>query len=92
MTTATAIQDHGTRKELEGWVVSDKMEKTRVVEIRWQKRHRVYEKVLRMTTKVYAHDEKNESKTGDKVRVMETRPLSRSKRWRVTEILEKSKI
>jgi small subunit ribosomal protein S17 len=85
-------EEHGTRKILEGWVVSDKMSKTRVVEIRWQKRHAAYEKVLGITTKVYAHDEKNESKAGDRVRLMETRPLSRTKRWRVTEILGKASV
>lgn len=78
------------RRELEGWVVSDKMDKTRVVEIRWQKRGRLYEKVMRVTTKVYAHDDKNTSKSGDHVRLMETRPLSRTKRWRITEILSKA--
>ena len=84
--------EHGTRKVLEGWVVSDKMSKTRVVEVRWQKRHAAYEKVLGVTTKVYAHDEANSSKAGDRVRLMETRPLSRTKRWRVTEILGKATV
>lgn len=82
-------QDRASRKVLEGWVVSDKMDKTRVIEIRWSKRDPNYEKVRNRTTKLYAHDEKNESHTGDRVRVMETRPLSRLKRWRVTEILSK---
>ena len=77
------------RKSLEGWVVSDKMDKTRVIEIRWSKRDPVYEKVLAKTTKVYAHDEKNEAKTGDFVRVAETRPMSAKKRWRITDILTK---
>ncbi len=79
------------RKILEGWVVSDKMNKTRVIEVRWSKRDPEYEKVHRVTTKVYAHDEKNESRVGDRVRVMETRPLSRLKRFTVAEILKKGK-
>lgn len=77
------------RKVLEGWVVSDKMNKTRVIEIRWSKRDSNYEKVMNRRTKLYAHDEKNEAKAGDRVRIMETRPLSRTKRWRITEILGK---
>jgi len=77
------------RKSLEGWVVSDKMDKTRVIEIRWSKRDPVYEKVLAKTTKVYAHDEKNETKSGDFVRLAETRPMSAKKRWRITDILTK---
>ncbi len=77
------------RKTLEGWVVSDKMDKTRVIEIRWSKRDPVYEKVLAKTTKVYAHDEKNETKAGDFVRLAETRPMSSKKRWRVTDIVTK---
>ena len=81
-----------SRKVLEGWVVSDKMQKTRVVEVRWSKRHPAYGKILNHTTKVYAHDEKNESRAGDKVRVMETRPMSRTKRWRVTDILNKPEV
>lgn len=82
-------ETRAARKVMEGWVVSDKMDKTRVVEIRWSKRHQDYGKILKHTSKLYAHDEKNESHSGDKVRVMETRPLSRKKRWRVTEILTK---
>jgi small subunit ribosomal protein S17 len=77
------------RKVLEGWVVSDKMDKTRVIEIRWSKRDPNYEKIRSLTTKVYAHDEKNESHSGDRVRVMQTRPISRKKRWRITDILSK---
>lgn len=82
-------EERSNRKTFEGWVVSDKMDKTRVVEVRWSKRDPSYEKVMNTTTKMYAHDEKNESKSGDKVRIMQTRPLSRLKRWRVTEILQK---
>ena len=87
---AEQIQERAQRKSLEGWVVSDKMDKTRVVEIRWSKRDPVYEKVLAKTTKVYAHDEKNEAKSGDYVRVAQTRPLSAKKRWRITDILTKA--
>ena len=89
MTTVTTTEDRSNRKVLEGWVVSDKMDKTRVIEIRWSKRDPHYEKIRRQTTKVYAHDEKNESHSGDRVRVMETRPMSAKKRWRITEILSK---
>ncbi|MFN0116695.1 MAG: 30S ribosomal protein S17 [Elusimicrobiota bacterium] len=78
-----------TRRLVEGWVVSDKMNKTRVIAIRWSKREQQYEKVMNLTTKLYAHDEKNESKMGDRVRLMEIRPLSRTKRWLVTDILTK---
>lgn len=86
---AQQAEERASRKVLEGWVVSDKMDKTRVIEIRWSKRDPDYEKVRNRTTKFYAHDEKNESHTGDKVRIMETRPMSRMKRWRVTDILSK---
>jgi len=81
--------DRSARKTLVGWVVSDKMNKTRVIEVRWSKRDPEYEKVKNLTTKLYAHDEKNESHVGDRVRVMSTRPLSRTKNWRVEEILGK---
>jgi small subunit ribosomal protein S17 len=88
---STTEEERASRKTLEGWVVSDKMDKTRVIEVRWSKRDPHYEKILSRTTKVYAHDEKNESHTGDRVRVMQTRPLSRLKRWRITDILGKAK-
>jgi small subunit ribosomal protein S17 len=83
------VEERSDRKVLEGWVVSDKMDKTRVVEVRWSKRDPSYEKIRSRTSKVYVHDEKNESHTGDRVRVKETRPMSRQKRWRLTDILEK---
>lgn len=86
MTTTATENDHGTRRTLEGWVVSDKVSKMRVVEIRGHKPHTKYGKVLHITTKVYAHDETNASKAGDRVTLMETRPLSKLKRWRVTEV------
>lgn len=82
------------RKEkqiLQGVVKSDKMEKTIVVEISMRKLHPLYKKYLTRTKKVQAHDEKNEARIGDKVKVIETRPLSRHKRWRLAEIVEKAR-
>ncbi|MBI4368826.1 MAG: 30S ribosomal protein S17 [Elusimicrobia bacterium] len=78
-------------KTRSGIVVSDRMNKTRVVEIITSVRHPIYEKVLRQERRFYAHDEGNESHAGDKVLLEETRPLSRTKRWRVVKILEKSR-
>lgn len=78
------------RKVREGVVVSDKMDKTRVVLVSWSTTHSLYHKVLRRSSRFYAHDEKNESHTGDKVQIMETKPMSKLKRWRITQILEKS--
>jgi len=72
-------------------VVSDKMDKTIVVEIKTRVRHPLYGKIMNQTNKLKAHDEKNECGIGDRVRVMETRPLSKEKRWRLVEILEKAK-
>lgn len=79
------------RKDRSGVVVSDKMDKTRVVEVSWHSTHNRYGKVLRRQTKYYAHDEKNESHVGDRVEIMEIRPMSKLKRWRVVKIVEKSK-
>jgi small subunit ribosomal protein S17 len=79
------------RKVREGYVVSDKMNKTVVVELEDRKKHPLYGKVMRSTTKVKVHDEANAAGVGDRVRIMETRPLSATKRWRLTEILEKAK-
>ncbi|WP_017932848.1 30S ribosomal protein S17 [Nocardioides sp. Iso805N] len=79
------------RKVREGLVVSDKMDKTVVVEVEDRVKHALYGKVLRRSSKLKAHDENNEAGIGDRVLVMETRPLSKSKRWRVVEILEKAK-
>ena len=81
----------GIRKTRVGMVVSDKMDKTVVVEIRTRVRHPLYGKIMNRTTKLKAHDEKNECGVGYRVLVMETRPLSREKRWRVVEIIEKAK-
>jgi small subunit ribosomal protein S17 len=78
-------------KVLQGRVVSNKMQKTIVVEIQQRKLHRLYKKYLSRTKKIKAHDEKNECGIGDTVRVVESRPLSREKRWRLLEIVEKAK-
>lgn len=83
--------ERGKRKVLVGKVVSDKMDKTVVVAVERLGRHPLYKKVLKKTTKFKAHDEKNMCRVGDKVEIMETRPLSKGKRWRVVNILEKAK-
>ena len=88
---AADTTERSTRKVRRGYVVSDKMEKTIVVEVEDRKKHPLYGKVLRTTTKVKAHDEQNSAGIGDLVEIMETRPLSATKRWRLTEILEKAK-
>ena len=77
----------GKKKILVGMVISDKMNKTRVVRVERLVRHRLYEKVFKKRKKFYFHDEKNQSHTGDKVKIVETRPLSRLKRWRLLEII-----
>ncbi|MGI9063535.1 MAG: 30S ribosomal protein S17 [Pseudonocardiaceae bacterium] len=79
------------RKVREGYVVSDKMNKTVVVALEDRKKHPLYAKILRSTTKVKVHDEANVAGVGDRVRLMETRPLSATKRWRLVEVLEKAK-
>lgn len=79
------------RKVREGYVVSDKMNKTVVVALEDRKKHPLYGKVMRSTTKVKAHDENNVAGVGDRVLLMETRPLSATKRWRLVEIVEKAK-
>ena len=81
----------GRRKVRKGYVVSDKMDKTVVVAVEDRVKHRLYGKVLRQTSRVKAHDEANSAGVGDRVRVMETRPISATKRWRLVEILEKAK-
>ncbi|MEN3046561.1 MAG: 30S ribosomal protein S17 [Candidatus Hydrothermales bacterium] len=78
------------RKERIGIVVSDKMDKTVVVLIERRVRHPLYKKEIKKRKKFYAHDEKNECRVGDKVKIVETRPLSKLKRWRVVEIIERS--
>jgi small subunit ribosomal protein S17 len=84
-------KERGERKVREGLVVSDKMDKTVVVELEDRVKHPLYGKVMRRTNKVKAHDEENTAGVGDRVRLMETRPLSATKRWRLTEIIEKAK-
>jgi small subunit ribosomal protein S17 len=88
---ATAGADRNARKTRIGLVVSDKMAKTVVVSIERRVQHPVYGKMVRRTKKLKAHDEQNEAKTGDTVRIMETRPLSKDKRWRVVEIIERAR-
>jgi small subunit ribosomal protein S17 len=83
--------DRNARKTRIGMVVSDKMAKTVVVSIERRVQHPVYGKMIRRTKKLKAHDEQNEAKTGDTVRIMETRPLSKDKRWRVVEIIERAR-
>jgi len=80
-----------TKRVLTGQVVSDKMDKTIVVAIRRRKLHRLYKKFVNMTKKVKAHDEGNQCKIGDTVRVIECRPLSKDKRWRLLEVVEKAR-
>lgn len=84
-------QTRNRRKVLEGLIVGDKMDKTAVVEVEDRKKHPLYGKVMRSTKKYKAHDENNQCGVGDRVSIMETRPLSKTKRWRVVEILEKAK-
>ena len=81
----------GSRKTREGRVISDKMDKTVVVAVEDRVKHPLYGKVIRRTSKVKAHDEANTAGVGDRVLIMETRPLSATKRWRLVEILEKAK-
>ena len=88
---ATTEEARHARKVREGVVVSNKMEKTAVVAVVERVRHPKYGKFMLRTKKLYAHDETNDVNIGDRVRVMETRPLSKSKRWRVVEILERAK-
>jgi len=83
--------ERGSRKVRVGRVVSDKMEKTIVVAVEDFVRHPLYGKAVRRTKKFKAHDENNECRIGDKVKIMETRPLSREKRWRLVEIIERAK-
>ena len=84
-------QNRGMRKTRTGVVVSDKMDKTIVIKLSTRVKHPLYSKYINKTTKIKAHDENNECGVGDTVKVMETRPLSREKRWRLVEIIEKAK-
>lgn len=85
------MTERNLRKTRIGRVVSDKMEKTIVVAVQNNVKHPLYGKVIKRTYKLKAHDENNECRIGDRVRVMETRPLSKDKRWRLVEIVEKAK-
>ena len=86
------MEERNLRKVMIGTVVSDKMDKTVVVAVETSVRHKVYKKTVKRTYKLKAHDEENACKVGDKVKVMETRPLSKDKRFRVVEIVEKAVI
>ena len=88
---ANDTKERGRRKVRIGYVVSDKMDKTVVVELEDRVKHPLYDKIIRRTSRVKAHDENNTAGIGDRVRIMETRPLSATKRWRLVEILEKAK-
>ncbi len=85
------MAERGRRKLREGTVVGDLMDKTVVVEVERLVRHPLYKRVLRRRSRCKAHDERNECAVGDRVRIMETRPLSKTKRWRVVSVLEKAK-
>ncbi len=89
--TPATDKPRGRRKTAIGYVVSDKMEKTIVVELESRSKHPKYGKIIRTTTKVKAHDEEGVAGIGDRVSLMETRPLSATKRWRLVDILEKAK-
>ena len=86
------MEERNLRKVMIGTVVSDKMDKTVVVAVETNVKHKIYSKIQKKTYKLKAHDENNECQAGDKVKVMETRPLSKDKRWRVVEIVEKAVI
>ena len=86
------MEERNLRKVMIGTVVSDKMDKTVVVAVETSVSHKVYQKTVKRTYKLKAHDEKNVCQVGDKVKVMETRPLSKDKRWRVVEVIEKADI
>ncbi|ANI93162.1 30S ribosomal protein S17 [Dietzia timorensis] len=87
----TTTEERNARKVRMGYVVSDKMEKTIVVELEDRVKHALYGKIMRRTTKVKVHDETNDAGIGDRVRIMETRPLSASKHYRLVEIVERAK-
>ena len=89
--TGASTAERSRRKVREGLVVSDKMQKTVVVSVEDRVKHALYGKVLRRTEKLKAHDEQDECGVGDRVLIMETRPLSATKRWRVVKVLEKAK-
>ena len=84
-------ENQGNRKSMTGTVTSDKMEKTITVSVETVKQHPLYKKTIKTSKKYKAHDENNEAKAGDVVKIMETRPLSKDKRWKLTEIVQKAK-
>ncbi len=85
------METRNLRKERQGIVTSNKMEKTIVVAVKWKEKHPIYGKFVNKTRKFHVHDEKNEAGIGDTVRIMETRPLSKTVRWRLTQIVERAK-
>ena len=85
------METRNLRKERIGVVFSNKMDKTITVAVKWKEKHPIYGKFVNKTKKYHAHDEKNECSEGDTIRIMETRPLSKTKRWRLVEIVEKVK-
>ncbi|MEI7501811.1 MAG: 30S ribosomal protein S17 [Paludibacter sp.] len=85
------METRNLRKERMGVVFSNKMDKTITVAVKWKEKHPIYGKFVNKTKKYHAHDEKNDCNIGDTVRIMETRPLSKLKRWRLTEIIERVK-
>ncbi len=85
------METRNLRKERSGIVFSNKMEKTITVAVKWKEKHPIYGKFVNKTKKLHAHDEKNECNIGDYVRIMETRPMSKTKRWRLVEIIERVK-
>ena len=91
MSEQTSTPQRNARKVREGLVVSDKMDKTVVVEVEDRVKHALYGKVMRRTSRLKAHDEQNDCGIGDRVQIMETRPLSATKRWRVVQVVERAK-
>ena len=87
----TQMETRNLRKVRQGVVISDKMDKTIVVAAKFKEKHPIYGKFVQKTKKYHAHDEKNEAHIGDTVQIMETRPLSKTKRWRLIQIVEKAK-
>ncbi|MFI3296067.1 MAG: 30S ribosomal protein S17 [bacterium] len=85
------METRNLRKERIGVVFSNKMDKSITVAVKWKEKHPMYGKFVNKTKKFHVHDEKNEANIGDKVRIMETRPLSKTKRWRLVEIIERAK-
>ncbi len=85
------METRNLRKERIGVVFSNKMEKSVTVAVKWKEKHPIYGKFVNKTRKFHAHDEKNDCNIGDTVRIMETRPLSKTKRWRVVEVIERAK-